>query len=60
MKWRRESGQLAIAGLAKPRPLMERRGEAMTQDETDELNKILENLGATARYRADGSRYLIS
>jgi hypothetical protein len=63
MKWRRElnnGAQLKIAGPVKPRPLMERRGEAMTQDETDELNKILENLGATARYRADGSRYLIS
>lgn len=41
------------------RSLLDRRGEAMTEDEATELNAILENLGATARYRADGSRYMI-
>jgi hypothetical protein len=39
-------------------PVMDRRGEAMTEEDTAELNGILENLGATARYRPDGSRYL--
>jgi hypothetical protein len=31
----------------------------MTEDEATELNAILANLGATARYRADGSRYTV-
>jgi hypothetical protein len=41
------------------RSLMDRRGEAMTEEDCAELNTILESLGATARYRADGSRYKI-
>jgi hypothetical protein len=41
------------------RSLLDRRGEAMTQEESDELNRILAQLGATARYRPDGSRYTI-
>ncbi len=41
------------------RSVMDRRGEAMSDDDCAELNAILENLGATARYRPDGSRYLI-
>ena len=35
----------------------ERRGEPMSEAETEELNKFMANLGATARYRTDGSRY---
>lgn len=42
------------------RSLMDRRGEAMTEAETAELNSILESLGATARYRPDGTRYTIN
>ncbi len=43
-----------------PRPVMDRRGEAMSDDDTAELNTLLEKLGATARYRADGSRYSVA
>jgi hypothetical protein len=39
--------------------VMDRRGQAMSEEDTAELNKRLEHLGASARYRADGSRYLI-
>lgn len=39
--------------------VLDRRGEAMTEAETRQLNEILENLGATARYNPDGSRYTI-
>lgn len=42
------------------RHVMDRRGEPMTEEETAELNTELERLGATARYRPDGSRYLIT
>jgi hypothetical protein len=40
-------------------PVMDRRGKPMSEEDTAELNQILENMGATARYRPDGSRYLI-
>ncbi len=40
-------------------PVMDRRGQPMSQDDTDELNSTLEKLNATARYRSDGSRYMI-
>lgn len=39
--------------------VLDRRGEAMTDEDCAELNAILEKLGATARYNADGSRYTI-
>ena len=39
--------------------LMDRRGEPMSEVDTIKLNGILADLGATARYRADGSRYFI-
>ncbi len=42
------------------KPVMDRRGEAMSDDDTAELNTILASLGATARYRADGSRYSVA
>lgn len=41
------------------RPILDRRGDLMSEGETEELNTILANLGARARYRADGSRYTI-
>jgi len=41
------------------RHIMDRRGEPMTAAETEELNKILTNLGATTRYREDGSRHAV-
>lgn len=40
-----------------PKPVMDRRGEPMTPAETEELNAILEKLGAVTRYCPDGSRY---
>jgi hypothetical protein len=39
---------------------MDRRGQPMSEEDTNELNGILENLGANARYRSDGSRYFLS
>jgi hypothetical protein len=58
LRWRREMipGQLALPPKDK-RHVMDRRGEPMSQADTDKLNGILENLGASARYRPDGSRY---
>ncbi len=44
----------------KSGPLLDRRGEAMSNADTAELNTILASLGATARYRADGSRYSVT
>jgi hypothetical protein len=49
---------LMIAGPGHKRPVMDRRGQPMSEDDTAELNAILEKLGATARYRPDGSRYV--
>jgi len=48
-----------IEGPPPKKPLMDRRGEPMSEEETTELNGILETLKAKARYRADGSRYFI-
>lgn len=48
-----------IAGPGHRKPVMDRRGEPMSEDDTAELNGILESLGATARYRPDGSRYMV-
>lgn len=47
--------------LAPPtkRNVMDRRGEPMSQADTDALNTELERLGATARYRPDGSRFTL-
>lgn len=42
---------------APPKHVMERRGEPMDEADTAELNRILESLNATARYRMDGTRY---
>jgi hypothetical protein len=62
LRWR-QNHRPPPPDLALPAPtkrsVMDRRGEAMTEEDTAELNGILENLGATARYRADGSRYLV-
>ena len=41
------------------RHVMDRRGEPMDEAETAELNRILDKLGATSRYRPDGSRYKV-
>jgi hypothetical protein len=63
IRWNRESraesDALRIAGPPKKKHVMDRRGEPMSEAETAELNDILEKLGATARYRPDGSRYLV-
>lgn len=57
MRWRRESvGPTALPPPTK-RSVLDRRGEAMTEEDTAELNGILEKLGASARYRPDGTRY---
>lgn len=50
---------LRLEGPVRKRNVMDRRGEPMTDEDTAELNQILENLGATARYRPDGSRYVV-
>jgi hypothetical protein len=50
---------IAIPGPAQRKPVMDRRGEPMSEEDTAELNRILEASGATARYRPDGSRYFI-
>jgi len=55
----REYDSLALPGPPLKRDVMDRRGEPMSQEDTDELNKRLEWSGATARYRVDGSRYLV-
>jgi hypothetical protein len=61
MRWRRNSTE---DHLALPAPstkhVLDRRGQPMSEADTNELNGILENLGATARYRPDGSRYSIA
>jgi hypothetical protein len=41
------------------RDVMDRRGEPMSAADTAELNERLERLGAIARYREDGSRYIV-
>lgn len=38
---------------------MDRRGEAMSAEDTRILNYCLEKAGATARYMPDGSRYTV-
>ncbi len=63
MSWKRDApSSSAYVALPAPRvrPVMDRRGEAMSDDDTAELNTLLEKLGATARYRADGSRYSVA
>jgi hypothetical protein len=42
------------------RPIMDRRGEEMTEAECEELNRVLESAGACSRYRPDGSRYEVA
>jgi hypothetical protein len=39
---------------------MDRRGEPMSAEDTRILNNCLEDAGATARYRPDGTRYSIA
>lgn len=43
-----------------PKHVLDRRGEPMSEADTAELNRVLESMGAKARYRPDGSRYLIA
>lgn len=47
----------ALPAPRPPRPVMDRRGQPMSQEDTAELNRILEGLGATARYRSNGERF---
>jgi hypothetical protein len=54
-----ESGQPVPKMLPPQRPLLDRRGETMSEEDCEELNRILENLGACSRYRPDGSRYQV-
>lgn len=57
MRWRKGSADDAIALPAPSRKhVLDRRGEPMSEADTAELNRILESLGATARYRTDGTR----
>lgn len=64
LKWRRESARSAAEYRALPAPtrrtigqLMDHRRGPMTAEETSDLNAHLAHLGATARYRPDGSKY---
>ncbi len=61
MKWRRNhrSPSVPLIGPPTKRHVMDRRGEAMSEEDTEKLNDILENLGAAARYKPDGSRYFV-
>ena len=43
-----------------PKHVMDRRGEPMSEEDTAELNRILESMNATARYRPDGSRFTVN
>lgn len=56
---RRFESVVALPGPAPKRPVMDRRGEPMSEEDTAELNRILENLKAKARYRPDGSKYFV-
>lgn len=55
----RQSEITALPGPPPPKNVMEHRGKPMSEEETAELNGILERLGAIARYRMDGSRYTV-
>lgn len=65
LEWQRDSqGHYRLREIRKPGPpahlnVMDRRGQPMSHAETKTLNAQLEHLGATARYREDGSRYLV-
>ncbi len=63
MRLRQSSQRNVVEVAALPAPsvkhVMERRGEPMSEEDTAELNRILEYQGATARYRPDGSRYFM-
>lgn len=55
----REMDEIRTA-LPPPKDLMSLRGKPMSKSDTAALNAQLESLGAKARYRPDGSRYLIA
>jgi hypothetical protein len=57
--WRKTAFAMNREDFAR-KPLMDRRGQPMSESDTFALNKELESLGATARYRPDGSRYTIA
>jgi hypothetical protein len=59
VKRSRHSELMALPGPPLRIPVMNRRGQPMSDEDTAELNGILEKLGATARYHADGSRYVV-
>lgn len=62
VRWVEQNGKLQIEEYDRAvpkRPVMDRRGEPMSNADTDELNRILESYGAGARYRSDGTRYEI-
>jgi hypothetical protein len=56
---RRADPWISLAGPPPRRNVMEHRGKPMSEEETAELNGMLERLGAIARYRMDGSRYTV-
>jgi hypothetical protein len=53
MDWHRDSSPLTYT------PVMDRRGEPMSEADTAQLNEQLAAAGATARYRQDGSRFRV-
>jgi hypothetical protein len=53
-----ESGQpMPKRDTSPPKSLMDRRGQPMSDEDTAELNTILASIGATKRYRSDGTKY---
>lgn len=53
---RREHIRSVPPSPPKPKHVLDRRGQPMSEADTAELNGILESLGASVRYRPDGSK----
>ena len=53
----KKSAAVMLAEDKRRKPVMDRRGEPMSESDTFALNKELERLGATVCYASDGTRY---
>lgn len=60
LRWKKSSLAMLRETAARKRDAMDRRGQPMSESDTFALNKKLEELGANARYHADGTRYLVN
>lgn len=56
----KKSGLAMAQEANRHKDVMDRRGQPMSESDTFKLNKELESRGAKARYRSDGSRYLMT